>query len=56
MTATYIKIDKAPKFAPDCNAVVRVSTGSSYKYWYVDSKADAKAFCRDRGLTLEFAA
>ena len=52
MQALYIKIDKSPSFAPDAKAVVRVSEGLGYKYWYADGVADAKAMCRFRGWTL----
>lgn len=54
MTALYIKIDKAPKCAPDAKAVVRVNEGLGYKYWYVDGKADARDLCRCRGWELTF--
>ena len=52
MEALYIKIDKSPAFAPDAKAVVRVTEGMSYKYWYVDGIADANNLCRDRGWRL----
>lgn len=56
MIALYIKITKAPNCAPDAKAVVRVTEGLSYRYWYVDGKADARDLCRCRGWTLEYAA
>jgi len=56
MVAHYIKIDKAPSFAPDAKAVVRIATGTlSYKYYYVDGKRDAKNLCAEIGLDLKYA-
>lgn len=53
MIATYHRIEKAPKFAPDAKAVVRViSAMGSYRHFYVDGVADAKALCKDIGAGL----
>ena len=53
MTATYHPIETAPKFAPDARAVVRIiSAMGSYRHYYVDGRADARALCREIGAEL----